>query len=344
MAKMKSFQISDALTRGLEETVSVAHNYSGQLRIEALQIKKIDIDFANPRELSIEFADLLNEIDKHDVLYEKKQQEINSLASMVESIKREGVINPVVVYKEGERYKLIAGERRTLASILAKKEDIPAKILDKKPSELKLSMIQWIENIERADLTLWERLKNLEKIVFSYEEEKKEKMAPTALSELLGCVLSHAVKYHAILHADEMIKEAVKEGKIKNLDKAAIIVSIKDEDLRLEALNACVAGATLQDLKNLIVRNKKLEMAKKEKADKLPEGRGRQTTRVNLGTTKNTKAVKFIIDSIITNKGFEVLKGQVDKLNWGDYKSVSGIFQKILKTLETNLNKEQELK
>ena len=89
-----------------------------------------------------------------------------------------------MVYKHGEKYRLIAGERRTLASILAGKADIQAKILDARPDELKISLLQWIENIERKDLSLWERLNNLEKIVHAYAESKNIPPNQVSITEL----------------------------------------------------------------------------------------------------------------------------------------------------------------
>ena len=65
-----------------------------------------------------------------------------------------------MVYKLGEKYRLVAGERRTLASIIGQ-DRYSAKILDSKPTDLKISLLQWIGNVERSDLSLWERLKIL---------------------------------------------------------------------------------------------------------------------------------------------------------------------------------------
>ena len=73
-----------------------------------------------------------------------------SIKELSDSIKEQGVLTPLLVRRNGDGFELIAGERRTLASILAGKEDIPAKILTVKPSSLKISLLQWIENIERT--------------------------------------------------------------------------------------------------------------------------------------------------------------------------------------------------
>ena len=205
MAKKKIFQISDALTEGLEETISAAHHYSGDLRIEVVPLKKIEIDPDNPIHLLLTANDLRNGLAVDDTDYLRKSNELEELHSLANSIKEQGIINPVVVYKFGENYRLIAGERRTLASILAGKSDIQAKILDGRPSELKIGLLQWIENIERSDLTLWERLRNLEKVAMAYIRKKSiaslEQLTITELSHLLGCSKSQAINYKAVLTA-----------------------------------------------------------------------------------------------------------------------------------------------
>src|SRR5665213_1811369 len=156
MAKKKVFQISTALGDGLEETISAAQNYSGELRVDVIPLRKIEVDPENPRDLSLTFDDLFNGISESDVNYSRKHTELESLQSLAHSIKEQGIINPILVYKYGEKYRLVAGERRSLASILAGKSDIQSKILESKPNELKISLLQWIENIERSDLSLWE--------------------------------------------------------------------------------------------------------------------------------------------------------------------------------------------
>ena len=77
---------------------------------------------------------------------------------MAHTIKANGVINPIVVYKLGELYRIVAGERRCLASILAGKQEIEARVFNEKPKGFDLKLIQWVENTAREDLTLDERL------------------------------------------------------------------------------------------------------------------------------------------------------------------------------------------
>ena len=335
MAKKKVFQISNALTEGLEETVSAAHNYTGELRVEAISLKKIEMDPENPRDLVLTFDDLLHGIDKNDKDYTRKTEEKASLTSLANSILEQGIINPVMVYKFGDKYRLIAGERRSLASILAGKAEVQAKILDSKPNELKISLLQWMENVERKDLSLWERLRNLEKIVAAFAASnglELRAVSPTDLSRLLGCSLPHAMNYSATLNADKTVQELIRSNKIRNLEKAALIATIRSEGIKQAAIDACLSGANMKQLKAISTQDR----AKKTIVPKhlVADTRGRQASSVNLGTTKKMHVARLIIDSVLMHEKVTHLKKHFAELNWSDYKSINHAFKQLLKTLE----------
>ena len=335
MAKKKVFQISDALTEGLEETITAAHNYSGELRIDVISIKRIEVDPENPRDLAINTDDLYRGLSESDPDYIRKSEELAGLQTIANSIRDQGIINPIVVYKYGDKYRLVAGERRTLASILAGRQDIQAKILDTKPNELKIRLLQWIENVERSDLTLWERLRNLEKIAVTYATKKSiptEQVTITELSNLIGCTKPHAMNYKAVLLADDTIKQLVRENKIKSLEKAALIANIKSPDVKQHAIQICLAGAALNKLK-IIAKQDDLKLTQR-KLNKPLEKRGRQATLVNLGVTRNIKVAKLILDSVLKNDALLPITRHFSKIEWNDYKSLSEVFKQLVKKLE----------
>lgn len=332
MAKKKVFSIGTALSQGLEETIESAQNYTSELRIDIIPIRKIELDPANPRDLALTMQDIHTGISDHDHEKMRKVMELDSLKSIAHSIKTQGVINPITVYKYGEKYRLIAGERRTLASILAGKTDIQAKILDDKPDALKVGLLQWIENIERSDLSLWERLSNLEKIIAAYTESKgknKNEISIVELSDLIGCVKSHAMNYKSVLNTDSKLRELIFENKIKNLEKAALISEIKSIDVQQQAIDACINGATLKQLKTIA------EQADQKVREIKPiERRGRQTTSVTFGATKNMNVAKIIVESILSNKALSQVASSFKNISWDDPRAVGEVFKYLLNTLE----------
>lgn len=251
MAKRKSFSINSSLSRSLAETVLAAEDYSGQLLIEVIPIERLELDPDNPRELHLDFNEVRQGIRAGDPLTETKQIELSSLESLSKSIAAQGLINPITVYKFQGKYRLIAGERRTLASILAGKLQIPCRILETNPTALNRVILQWIENNEREDLTLWERLNNLRSILKIYSDEhdkNPERVTAAELSDLTGISVSQAAQYRLVLQANETVWLAIKENKIANLDKAAFIVkaTLKDQDA---LITLCDQGASLKELK-----------------------------------------------------------------------------------------------
>ncbi len=330
MAKKKTFTIGSTLTQALTDTVVAAKNYSGELHVEIIPLRKIELDANNPRDLLLNFSDLYNGLSKADSQYKRKNHEKEALKSIAESIIKQGVINPITVYKVDEKYRLIAGERRTFASILAGKEDIPAKILADKPSPLKLSLLQWIENVEREDLSLWERIRNLEKILEAYSKTQHKKIdtiTPTELSQLITCSLQQAVNYKNILSASAKLRSCVQNNQIKNIEKTALIAKApcKQQDLLIEK---CLNGATLKELKHLI------QSPQPDKNLSKSERRGRQLSRVNFGTTSKVSVAKTIIQSVLSNKHFSHVHQALGDILWDDYKSVTEAFKMLVKKLE----------
>lgn len=328
MAK-KSFKIRDNLAAALGDTVSSARNNAGELHIEIIPLRKISLDQDNPRDLALSFDDLYTGLSENDKLYKRKALELATLSSLAKSITEQGVINPIVVYKQGELYKLIAGERRTLASIIAKKSDIPAKVLTSKPDQLKLSLIQWIENIEREDLSLWERIRNLDKILLAYangENKQPSEVIPTELARLLGCSLQQGVNYCHILNASNELRKYIQSNEIKNIEKAAVIAK-SPTAIQPALIQACLAGATFVELKKLSGEVSAAQIVASTKT-KNPN------TKVNLGSTKSTQTAKTIIDVVLSHRKFQHLSSSLGDVRWDDHRSVSVAFKQLLKLLE----------
>ena len=88
----------------------------------------------------------------------RKIFEDKSLQQLAQSIKEKGLITPITVKKEGNKYIIIAGERRFRAHQLLKKKKIPAYIIESDSSR-DLMYMALIENIQREDLNAIEQAK-----------------------------------------------------------------------------------------------------------------------------------------------------------------------------------------
>lgn len=344
MAKRKTFAINKDFQKGFTQMMSAVDGYAGKLRYEIVPLTQIELDPENPRNLLINFSDLPHGPRNDDPHYAQKLKEIEKLQSLAETIKQQGLINPIVVYKNVDKYRLVAGERRCLASLLGGLTDIKANVLDQRPTAYKRSVLQWIENIEREDLTLWERMRNIEMIVKAYQHEHNthEPVTATVIRNLLGCSLPHAMNYHAVLNADEVLKNGISANTVKNLEKAAVIARIGSESLRQKALTACIDGKPLKELKHIAKQDTRRKITKPSEDISNRDRRGRHATRIKLGFTHNTAVVKFIIDTVLRHDHYRHFGASFDKLDWRDYSSVSSGFQKLIQILETG-DLEQEM-
>ena len=133
--------------------------------------------------------------------------EFNSeaISELAESIQKIGVIQPVVVVSINEGYRLVIGERRFRASILAGNTSIHARIF-KNLSEEEVTALQLIENIHREDLKPME-------LAQSYKKLQDGGMSTRDIAELVKKSQAHIVNTLRLLTLDDDLKDKViKEG------------------------------------------------------------------------------------------------------------------------------------
>src|SRR6185295_8419273 len=76
MSKKKRFGVSEALTRGLSETIHVVENNIGTFRNVILPLSRIELDPDNPRKLAVTLSDVQQGLHKNDLLHDRKQEEL----------------------------------------------------------------------------------------------------------------------------------------------------------------------------------------------------------------------------------------------------------------------------
>jgi ParB family transcriptional regulator, chromosome partitioning protein len=335
MSKKKRFGISEALTRGLSETINVVENNLGVFRNVILPLSRIELDPDNPRKLAIDLSDIRHGIRPDDPLYQHKQDELEKLKELAHTIKTSGVINPVVVYKLGEVYRVVAGERRCLASILAGKQEIEARIFNEKPKGFDLKLIQWIENTAREDLTLDERLGNVREIIREYQHQHGEvEVTATLLKNITGLSLSQTTYYLTVLNAPKDLQIEIQNGNIRNLDKAALIAGVTSQELRQQAIDACINGSSLKEIRNIISQHK---MLKQNRIALKTSSRGRNTVKINMGTTTKSHVVKTLVESVLTQKEYDKYMDIFSQVNWMDLRQTSKAFRKLIEILELEM-------
>lgn len=335
---------NSATKEAISRTLEIANTYAGELNIEVLPLKNIELDPENKRDLILTLFDAINGIDNADPDYERKKQDWKSLESLAKTIKDDQLINPIFVYRYGNKCRLIAGERRTLASAIAGKNEIIARIASQRPVGTKLRVLQWIENNERADLSLAERIESLESIIKEYVTENsmsdvKEKITAKQLGDLTGMSVTQARRYLLILQSSLEIKRAIAQGQLENIKLIELICSIKNSKHQDELLAAAISGISFEAVLKLKID---LEIEQRNKK----ETRGRKKINVSLGSTK-PNVIKFLINALITSNNLESnLLKQINAIKesskWESAESVGKAFKKIISLLEKKVDSTNE--
>ncbi|MDD4607549.1 MAG: ParB/RepB/Spo0J family partition protein [Bacilli bacterium] len=176
----------------------------------------------------------ITELNLADILPNRFQPRIKfseeAINELSESIKEHGVIQPIVVRAIGDKYEIIAGERRYKASVLAGKNSIPAIITDLNDKDS--AEVALIENVQRQDLTPIEEAISYKKILdMGFTQEQ--------LASKLGNKQSTIANKLRLLNLHEDVQEALLEGKISERH-ARSILRLNKSSQQIEILNKII--------------------------------------------------------------------------------------------------------
>ena len=156
----------------------------------------------------------------------RKNFDDEKIEELSKSIKQYGVIQPIIVIKEDNYYRIVAGERRWRAAKKAGITEIPAIV--REYSEQQNKEIALIENLQR------ENLNPVEKAVALKELLEKYSMTQQQLADKLGLSRSGIANTIRLLNLDERVIDLVKEGKLtEGHCKALLAVQEPDEQYRI---------------------------------------------------------------------------------------------------------------
>ena len=156
------------------------------------------------------------------------EQALNELAL---SIREHGVIQPIIVRKIGDKYEIIAGERRFRASQIAGKKTIPALVrnIDDKES----AKIALLENLQRKNLTSIEEARTYDTIL------KLDNMTQEELANNLGKSQSAVANKIRLLNLDESVQDALLKEQISERH-ARSLLNVPDKAKQKELLNKVI--------------------------------------------------------------------------------------------------------
>ena len=149
------------------------------------------------------------------------------LAALAQSVKEHGVIQPIVLTKNGDRYKIVAGERRWRAAKKAGLKEIPAVI--REYTEQEIAQIALIENLQRENLNPIEEALGYQTLINKYD------MTQEAVSTTLGKSRSAIANSIRLLSLDEGVQSRLISGEISS-GHARALLSIDDPEIRTAVL------------------------------------------------------------------------------------------------------------
>jgi len=218
------------------------------------------------------------------------------LSELTESIRANGIIQPIIVRPIGTGFQLIAGERRLRAAELASLTSIPA--LVRRASDEQLHEWALVENIHRVDLNPIERAKAYHEYISTFSLTQAE------AAERLGEDRSVVANYIRLLDLPHEIKQMLAENKL-SMGHARAILALPTDELRRKLANRAMAGRlSVREVERLVrkylagtrqvkttVRTKPPHIMDIE--NKLANQLG---TKVSIETRKNGQRGKLIIE------------------------------------------------
>lgn len=204
-----------------------------------------DVHLAGPDQVQSRKAELHLPVDKLEPNPQQprldfKQEELESLA---DSIRRKGVIQPLIVRRKPGRdaYEIVAGERRWRAAQLAQLHEVPVVVRDL--SDTEVLEVAIIENIQRADLNAIEEALGFRQLMtrFGHTQEK--------LAEALSRSRSHVANLLRLLSLPPEVQDMVRDGALSAGHARALIGHPKAAEL---AAQIVAKGLSVRETERLV--------------------------------------------------------------------------------------------
>ncbi len=158
-------------------------------------------------------------------------------------------------------------------------------------------------------------------------------MNASFLEKLINKSRAQCFNIMSVLNAPEEVQTLINTGKLKNLEKAAIIATVKETAKRQELLQACINGESLKKLKemkntsNNLNINQKIEISHTRKP-------GRRASKINLGTTSHTEVVSKLVHLVMQDPKYSAYEATLKRLGCKNFESCTSSFESLIKIME----------
>ncbi len=184
------------------------------------------------------------------------------LSSLAESIRQQGVLQPLVLREKEKRFQLIAGERRLRASIIAGLETVPAYV--READDRQMMALALIENIQRQDLNPMEKAEAFSRFCSEFSMTQEE------LGKQVGISRSAIANFQRLMELPEAVKAMVRSGKLSMGHGRALLGLPNEESMVRYARTSLARGYSVRALEDAVRKGSGKKPAKK-KAVVIPE-------------------------------------------------------------------------
>ncbi len=189
-------------------------------------------------EASLSIASIVTNPDQPRKSFDETQ-----LSELSDSIKQNGVLQPILVRKKGDKYEIVAGERRYQASKLAGLKEIPAIVRDIDDAEV--FQLALIENLQRSDLTPIEEARGYRQLLDT------KGLTQEGLAKILSKSRSAIANTLRLMDLPQEVQDMMEEGQI-TAGHARAILAVPSEEGRIKLAQKVVAeNLTVRQTENL---------------------------------------------------------------------------------------------
>ena len=149
----------------------------------------------------------------------------DDIQTLCDSLRAHGLLQPVVVRRAGQRYQLVAGERRLCAAVKASWIDVPVQVVE--ADDRQVAELAIVENLQRKDLSPLEKASSFQRYLEQYGCTQEE------LASRLKLDRSTIANLIRLLELPEGVRDALRKGKITQ-GHARTLLALGEEREQLE--------------------------------------------------------------------------------------------------------------
>lgn len=189
----------------------------------------------------------------------RKEFNQEALNALVQSVKEKGVLQPLIVRKNGEKYEIIAGERRWRAAKLAGIAEVP--VIEKELTNQEVLEVALVENLLRENLSVIEEAEGFDRLITEFAHTHD------ALSKVVGKSRSYITNAIRLLSLPESVKNMIKENKLTAGHARTLVGLDNAEIIAQKIVDKGLTVRQTEDLVNNIKNNQNKTIAPKKKKD-----------------------------------------------------------------------------